>query len=441
MMRVILCLWFVSLISDAQKFDRSIDVVPEGCEDLMCTDPFTSCKLDGEGRPGCFKRCQSCDGKVKEKHVCGGDANTYLSLCHLEEAECILDKQIGFACNGHCPCDPDEVYELDPDTVMALNSLRRQVQLDEYLLQNEQGADRAILQDDADITFEILEKDIPEEDTFDKETVPSKKPLTVKMDAKKMLNVDTSKIMKNITKTKPQEFKPTVLCPLVEMRSLPGRLVDWFHVLKTNEKRRMFTEMNMPTKHILTEMSFMEAKLKSLYSQLACKLQEDDGQEICFTPVKWMFEHLDEDNDAILSAAELYEIEEINSEHCIKPFLEHCDSNKDGNVKLKEFCKCLCVEPPCTKIMRLVPANITNGQPVAATNHTFSPKCDEDGFFMPTQCHLDECWCVDRNGAEYIGTRKKNGRPECEDNTELHAMKLQTRPLDYKTENSRLAKK
>lgn len=375
--------------------------------------------------------CKSCDGKVKDKHVCGEDGNTYMSMCHMEEAECVLKKTIGFKCNGECPCDPEEVLELDEETVLALSSFRKQVQMDQY-----KDAIKNMEDQTKGFSFDILDKDKEDDDNSnDDVTLPTKKPITVKLNVKAILNVNTTHVNKMRKKSK---LRPTTLCPVIEMQNIPNRLVDWFHVLKTNERRKMFMEQNKPSKVVLREMSFVEAKLKSLYSQLACSLQEDDGQEICYTPVKWMFEHLDADGDKSLTDEELLEIEEINSEHCIKPFLQHCDEDGNGEVRLKEFCKCLCVEPPCTKMMRYVPANVTtDGAPVVASNTTFAPKCDEDGFFMPTQCHGDECWCADRNGAEYIGTRSGDKKPACDDNTELHAMNLKTKPLDYMRENKK----
>uniref|UniRef100_A0A452FG20 Nidogen-1 n=1 Tax=Capra hircus TaxID=9925 RepID=A0A452FG20_CAPHI len=46
----------------------------------------------------------------------------------------------------------------------------------------------------------------------------------------------------------------------------------------------------------------------------------------------------------------------------------------------------------------------------------FVPECDEQGHYVPTQCHSSTgyCWCVDRDGQEVEGTRTGSGmRPPC----------------------------
>lgn len=56
--------------------------------------------------------------------------------------------------------------------------------------------------------------------------------------------------------------------------------------------------------------------------------------------------------------------------------------------------------------MQAVPTILLRGEPKPMPG-LFTPKCDEDGFFMPKQCNKKrgDCWCVDRNGAEIDGTR------------------------------------
>ena len=62
--------------------------------------------------------------------------------------------------------------------------------------------------------------------------------------------------------------------------------------------------------------------------------------------------------------------------------------------------------PPCTSAMMAVPIILLRGEPRPLPG-SFVPRCDEDGFFMPKQCNelQKQCWCTDRNGAEYPRTR------------------------------------
>ena len=80
-------------------------------------------------------------------------------------------------------------------------------------------------------------------------------------------------------------------------------------------------------------------------TELACSEHKDQEVEkaVCLKPVQWMFHHLDANGDKHLSATELSDIEDIQNEKCIKPFLQSCDLDKDGKVELAEFCRCLCV--------------------------------------------------------------------------------------------------
>lgn len=48
----------------------------------------------------------------------------------------------------------------------------------------------------------------------------------------------------------------------------------------------------------------------------------------CKPEVEWMFRHLDTDADAQLTLQELYDLEHDQNEHCIKPFLDLCDTDR-----------------------------------------------------------------------------------------------------------------
>lgn len=46
---------------------------------------------------------------------------------------------------------------------------------------------------------------------------------------------------------------------------------------------------------------------------------------------------------------------------------------------------------------------------------TFIPRCSAEGHFAPVQCHgsTGECWCVDKQGKELLGSRKRAEVPNC----------------------------
>lgn len=48
----------------------------------------------------------------------------------------------------------------------------------------------------------------------------------------------------------------------------------------------------------------------------------------CQSEVRWMFGHLDSDNDGRLSLSELYGLEHDQNEPCLKPFLDGCDTDR-----------------------------------------------------------------------------------------------------------------
>uniref|UniRef100_A0ACB8FDY1 Uncharacterized protein n=1 Tax=Sphaerodactylus townsendi TaxID=933632 RepID=A0ACB8FDY1_9SAUR len=48
--------------------------------------------------------------------------------------------------------------------------------------------------------------------------------------------------------------------------------------------------------------------------------------------------------------------------------------------------------------------------------HNYTPLCDGNGAYVPTQCQAGgQCWCVDPNGQEILGTRSQGQRPACGD--------------------------
>lgn len=338
--------------------------------------------------------------KSPHEPVCGNDNKVYPSFCHLLAVEQELNKRIGFQCNGKCPCDPSELKQLDPAIVNKLAELRKDIQLEGHEKDLDNGSDEIV-------TLEIL-------------------------DSQNLEGEEDKGFLENEAAAKASEG-----CPALERAELPRRLIDWFHVLKTNEREQQFKDEGIKQEPVLKELKFVDAKLEGMYARLACSDNDDEVEkEVCLPSVKWMFYHMDSNKDNNLSPMELLEIEEINNEHCIKPFLRACDQNDDKKVVLKEFCKCLCVTPPCTHALESIPTVLINGEPRPFPG-LFTPKCDEDGFFMPTQVNKKrgEVWCVDRNGAEVLGTRSNKTKTSCGINTHILDKPIELVPLNMKKEN------
>uniref|UniRef100_T2M8U2 Testican-2 n=1 Tax=Hydra vulgaris TaxID=6087 RepID=T2M8U2_HYDVU len=313
------------------------------------------------------QNCQTCFKSRIDEQVCASDGVTYESFCMIKRTSCLLNKEIKFECNGKCPCDPSEILKLDPSTLHKLKDMRTNYQLDEHLKRekyehegiNENNEARNIMQE------------FVQQDTINKIAL-----------------------------------SPKEKCPKSKLMELPHQLIEWFHIMKSNEKERIIRENGTKNDEALKELDFIQAKLNSIYSSLSCSPQKQQDNQDCLLPVQWMFNHLDINSNMELSSKELEEILIMDNEECIKSFLHKCDNNSDGLVVMKEFCRCLCYTPPCTSAMMAVPIILVRGEPKPVPGF-YVPRCDEDGFFLPKQCNESQkqCWCANRNGTEYPGTR------------------------------------
>uniref|UniRef100_A0AAF5PIF4 Follistatin-like domain-containing protein n=1 Tax=Wuchereria bancrofti TaxID=6293 RepID=A0AAF5PIF4_WUCBA len=108
------------------------------------------------------------------------------------------------------------------------------------------------------------------------------------------------------------------------MVQFPTRMADWlFQVMREMKKRR--------------ELHNLE------WEELIAEAESDDEKKHVY-PVIWKFCDLDiKPHDKHVSHHELIPITApvIPMESCIKPFLENCDTNNDGNISIKEWGKCL----------------------------------------------------------------------------------------------------
>lgn len=68
-----------------------------------------------------------------------------------------------------------------------------------------------------------------------------------------------------------------------------------------------------------------------------------------------MFTHLDLNNDGLLSAQELYDLEHDQNERCIKPFIDTCDLDQDNTINPREWCRCFEKQDrPCAAVRRRI---------------------------------------------------------------------------------------
>lgn len=116
-------------------------------------------------------------------------------------------------------------------------------------------------------------------------------------------------------------------CKPQQLTAIGNRLLDWFSVIMADSKKRR--QHNQKSK---------------AHFPPACK-----------TEAKWMFAHLDLNNDGILSLQELYDLEHDQNERCIKPFIDTCDLDRDSVLNTREWCRCFeKTDRPCAAVRRRI---------------------------------------------------------------------------------------
>lgn len=75
----------------------------------------------------------------------------------------------------------------------------------------------------------------------------------------------------------------------------------------------------------------------------------------CKAEARWMFNHLDLNNDGSLSTQELYDLEHDQNERCIKPFIDTCDLDNNNTISPREWCRCFeKTDRPCAAVRRRI---------------------------------------------------------------------------------------
>ncbi|XP_044315118.1 proteoglycan Cow isoform X3 [Drosophila rhopaloa] len=364
--------------------------------------------------------CKPCP-VAKPTFLCGADNRTYSSLCRLDYHNCIHSTSIRIACKGFCPCK-ESVDGKRLQRIAGYNKYNKKINLEQQQQQQQQqqaykdSNNNDIMMSSGNIMggnnndFNTIMNDkednnrhynhinaqytfTPEEIKYDNKHYKYLKYTAYKKvsgdskyqeDKRKMRNYNEvvekqqQKFNKNNNNLNAYPSK-SAECKPQQLTAIGNRLLDWFSVIMADSKKRR-----------------QHSQKSKAHFPPACK-----------TEAKWMFGHLDLNNDGQLSLQEMYDLEHDQNERCIKPFIDTCDLDTDSSINTREWCRCFeKTDRPCAAVRRRIAGDFAGA---------YAPDCDIQGFYKPTQCHnsVGVCWCVDKHGVEFANTRTR-GKPNCE---------------------------
>ncbi|XP_037890569.1 proteoglycan Cow isoform X2 [Glossina fuscipes] len=356
--------------------------------------------------------CKPCP-VAKPTFLCGNDNRTYSSLCRLDYHNCIHSTSIRIACKGFCPCK-DNINEKrlqrlnDRQNVFNAKYKKTIEQQEKQQQQYKENSNNNIISSSNNNEFNTIMDDdnnrhynhinsqftfTPEEIKYDNKHYKYLKYTAYKKD-NQQYQEDKHKIRGyNEVVEKPQKYQKnnninngypskSPECKPQQLTAIGNRLLDWFSVIMADSKKRR-----------------QHSQKSKAHFPPACK-----------TEAKWMFGHLDLNNDGYLSLQEMYDLEHDQNERCIKPFIDTCDLDQDNSINTREWCRCFeKTDRPCAAVRRRIAGDF------AGEIGAYAPDCDVQGFYKPTQCHnsVGVCWCVDKHGVEFANTRTR-GKPNCE---------------------------
>ncbi|XP_052121328.1 proteoglycan Cow [Frankliniella occidentalis] len=342
--------------------------------------------------------CSPCP-VVRPTFLCGADNRTYSSLCRLDYHNCIHATAVGVACKGFCPCKEKELALRKKERqqeryTQFVNKYKATVekqaetplppQQDGGVLKKAGANKKAVPFSKLDSKYTFTPEDFKYENKHYKYIKYTK--------YNKGEDKDKQRVFNEVLEGKPSSEERPVTggpaaaaaeCSPSQLQSMGDRMLDWFSVVMADAATR-----RRPRQRSSSKANFPGA---------------------CQTEVRWMFGHLDRDADQRLSLHELYGLEHDQSEKCMKPFLDSCDTDLDVFVSPDEWCRCFeKTERPCEAVKR--------GMSPKALREVYVPDCDKDGFFRPVQCGPtgNVCWCVDKHGVAVAGTRIF-GKPSCDE--------------------------
>ncbi|XP_075217615.1 proteoglycan Cow isoform X2 [Lycorma delicatula] len=330
-------------------------------------------------------RCHPCP-VMKPTFLCGTDNRTYSSLCRLDYHNCIHHSNVRVLCKGFCPCKDGDIHMRKKQKQAErmtnfMNKYKATMMETEKANQQQANADK----------YTFTPQDFKYENKHYKYIKYTKHDNKISKDAFSVTNPpyyedkERQRGDNEVLDTKPTSGSAGLggswskECPPASLQAMGDRLLDWFSVIMADAKRRR-----------------THNKGKGNRFPGGCK-----GE------VRWMFQHLDSDADGQLSLQELYDLEHDQNEHCIKPFLDACDTDRDIFVSPREWCKCFDkTDRPCAAVKRRITSTLAG---------VYVPECDAEGYYRATQCHasVGMCWCVDKHGVELPNSRTR-GKPNCE---------------------------
>ncbi|KAK9881884.1 hypothetical protein WA026_018078, partial [Henosepilachna vigintioctopunctata] len=335
--------------------------------------------------------CKPCP-VVKPTFLCGSDNRTYSSLCRLDYHNCIHHTTIKLGCKGFCPCkDSDIRMRKKQRQSDRLNTFMNKYKATLDKSGSASGAldGKSMLSPSKLDVYTFTPQDFKYENKHYKYIKYTKYNNKEGNSIPYSEDKDRMRGYNDVLDNKIYNVDPIVAgkqCSPVALQAMGNRMLDWFSVVMADSSKRR-------RPRIISKVHF---------------------PSVCKGEVRWMFQHLDMNGDSKLSLQELYDLEHDQSEVCLRPFLQQCDSDNDAIVLASEWCRCFQrTERPCAAVKRKLTPDLID---------VYVPECDNQGYYRPVQCHsaIGMCWCVDKHGVEYANTRTQS-KPNCD--------KLTNKPL------------